>query len=262
MAVTRALIPCGGKGTRMLALTRGAAKELIPVGGVPVVVRVLEECAASGIRDVLVVIAPDKEEIVEALEPIAGRDGMPATISFIVQNEARGLADAIRMGRSFAAGQPMVVALPDNLFAGADPGVKQVVDTFAATRKNVVAVVEISAAEAARRGPTSVYAGSLNGDEFAITTIPNKRDRTATFDTGGAKSAFTGVGRYVFSADVFGIIDEVEKELEAGAELDDVPVMQRLLAKGELTGRRIRGKFYDAGLVDGYHEANGDFGGR
>ena len=50
----------------MLSLTKGAAKELVPVAGVPVVVRVLEECAASGIDRVIVVVSPTKQSVIDA----------------------------------------------------------------------------------------------------------------------------------------------------------------------------------------------------
>jgi UTP--glucose-1-phosphate uridylyltransferase len=255
-AVRRAIIPCGGKGTRMLSLTQGAPKELIPVAGVPVVEWVARECAESGVRELLVVIAPGKEAIVEHLQPLAGRADMPERIEFAVQTEARGLADAIRIGREFAGRAPLAVALPDNLFIGDAPGVAQVAETYQRTRKNVVAVVEIFADEAARRGATSVVPGRLEGDDFHIERIPDKGARTATFDTGGAPSAFTGVGRYVFEPEVFGTIDEVERTLQPGAELDDVPLMQRLLRRGRLIGRRVRGRFLDVGLPQGYEEAN------
>ncbi|HEX2722745.1 MAG TPA: sugar phosphate nucleotidyltransferase [Gemmatimonadaceae bacterium] len=261
MTVTRALVPCGGRGTRMMGLTGGAPKELIDIGGVPVVVRVLEECAASGIEEVLVVISPEKNAVVDLLAPLSGRERMPASISFAVQQEPRGLADAIRLGRGFAGTGPMGVALPDNLFAGAAPGLKQVIDTHVATGKNVVAVVEITAAEASRRGPTSVYPGRISGDEFVIDRIPGKGERGKTFDTGGAASAFTGVGRFVFTPDAFDAIDFVEETLSAGAELDDVPVMQRLLEGGRLTGRRIVGRFFDVGLPGGYDEAKTEYSG-
>ena len=257
--VRRVLIPCGGKGTRMMALTRGAPKELIEVAGVPVVVRVLEECAESGIEEALIVISPDKQEIVDALAPLEGREGMPGSISFAVQREPRGLADAIRLGRGFSMGEPLGVALPDNLFGGDVPGMQQVIETHADTGKNVVAVVEITAEEASRRGPTSVYPGRVNGSEYVIDRIPDKGERTQTFDTGGAHSAFTGVGRYVFTADAFEAIDAVEAELDPGEELDDVPVMQRLLAAGSLTGRKIDGPFFDVGIVSGYEEADAAF---
>lgn len=261
MTVTRALIPCGGRGTRMLSLTRGAPKELLEVAGVPVLVRVLEECRESGIEEVLVVISPEKSAIVDLLAPLSGAEGMPASISFAVQKEPRGLADAIRLGRDFAAGLPLAVALPDNLFAGADPGLKQVIETHVHTRKNVVAMVEITEEEASRRGPTAVFPGHLEGDEFVIDRIPDKRDKGKTFDTGGSRSAFTGVGRYVFTVDAFEAIDEVESQLAEGAELDDVPVMQKLLAAERLTGRRILGRFFDVGLVSGYEEATAEYGG-
>jgi UTP-glucose-1-phosphate uridylyltransferase len=240
----------------MLSLTRGAPKELIPIAGVPVVEWVARECAASGVRELLVVIAPGKEAIVEHLQPLAGTGGMPERIAFAVQRDARGLADAIRIGREFVERAPLAVALPDNLFIGDDPGVAQVAESYGRTQKNVVAVFEIFADEAARRGPTSVFPGRLAGDEFLIERIPDKGARTATFDTGGAPSAFTGVGRYVFEPEVFDTIDEVERALKPGEELDDIPVMQRLLARGRLVGRRIRGRFLDVGLPQGYAEAN------
>ena len=51
-------------------------------------------------------------------------------------------------------------------------------------------------------------------------------------------------------------MDDVERALKPGAELDDIPVMQRLLDAGRLVGRRIRGRFLDVGLPDGHAEAN------
>jgi UTP--glucose-1-phosphate uridylyltransferase len=255
-SVTRALIPCGGRGTRMLALTKGAPKELIDVGGLPALVRVLGECGASGITDVIIVIAPDKDAIVETSKRAAGLSGMPARISFVVQEKPRGLADAIRLGRDFAAGQPIAVALPDNLFADGEPALAQVIETYLKTEMNVVAVVPISAEEASRRGPTSIYEGIANQNEFTITKLPGKGERGSTFDTHGAASALTGVGRLVFTTDAFDAIDAVAKTMSPGEELDDVPVMQRLLAKHRLIGRRIEGRFFDIGLEPGYYEAN------
>jgi hypothetical protein len=65
----------------------------------------------------------------------------------------------------------------------------------------------------------------------------------------------------VFLPDAFDAIDTVERTLAPGAELDDVPVMQLLLAKGTLTGRRILGRFFDVGLISGYEEASAEYGG-
>lgn len=255
--LTRALIPCGGKGTRMRGLTGGRPKELIDVAGEPLLVHVLRECVASGVEEVLIVTAPGKNALEREIAPLAGTEAMPRRIVFIAQAEPRGLADAIRLGRRFAGGDALAVALPDNLFVDGPPALAQVIETYDATGKSVVAIVEISATDAARRGATAVYQGQLRpAGEFRLASIPDKGAHSGTFDTGGAATAYTGVGRYVFTSEAFGAIDEVERALPAGRELDDVPVMQRLLAHDRLTGRLVRGRFLDVGLPDGYREAD------
>lgn len=242
----------------MASLTGGRAKELMPVAGVPLLLRVLGECAASGIEEVLVVAAPDKEDVIDVARSAAGNPDMPSRIETVIQHEPRGLADAIRLGRAFSADQPLGVALPDNLFLADVPALQQLIDTYNATGKNVVAMVELFPDDAVRAGPTAIYAGKLveGGDEFTIGEVPSKGARGSTFDLQGLPSGFTGVGRYVFLPEVFAAIDEVECRLPPGAELDDVPVMALLLERDRLVGRRIVGEFLDVGLPGGYREAN------
>ncbi len=256
MSLTKALIPCGGKGTRMSSLTRGSAKELLPVAGVPLVLRVMEECAASGAREVLVVSAPGKDNLNETVRAAAGAPRMPERVHVVTQEDPRGLADAIRLGRNFVGSDSFGVALPDNLFLSDEPALAQLFRVHQPTGKNVVAIVELTAADRARYGPTAIYPGRLNGDEYVIESIADKESRHTTFDLKGATSAFTGVGRYVFLPEVFSSIDEVEANLRSGQELDDVPVLQVLLRRGRLTGCRIRGDFLDVGLPTGYREAD------
>jgi UTP--glucose-1-phosphate uridylyltransferase len=254
-AVRHALIPCGGRGTRMQAVTHGAPKELLPIAGVPLIEWIARECAASGTIELLVVTAPGKQAIRERLAPHAGTPGFPVHIEFVEQPAPRGLADAIRLGRAFAGGAPLAVALPDNLFVGDAPGLSQVVETYYRTGLNVVAVVDVRRADAGRRGATAIYPGTAHGDEFQITSIPDKGPRHATFDTGDAASAVTGVGRYLFTDEVWSVIDAVERTLPPEAEVDDIPVLQQLLAAHRLIGRRMRGQFLDVGLPAGYAEA-------
>jgi UTP-glucose-1-phosphate uridylyltransferase len=240
----------------MSSLTKGAAKELLPIAGVPLVLRVMEECAASGAREVLIVSAPGKEDLNETARAAAGSPRMPARVHVITQENPRGLADAIRLGRDFVGGDTFGVALPDNLFLGAEPALAQLSAVHERTGKNVVAIVELTAANRDRYGPTAIYPGRLKGDEYIIESIPTKGPRGTTFDLGGATSAFTGVGRYVFLPEVFSAIEEVEKTLASGQELDDIPVMQLLLQRERLNGCRIRGDFLDVGLPTGYREAD------
>jgi UTP--glucose-1-phosphate uridylyltransferase len=256
MSLSKALIPCGGKGTRMSSLTKGSAKELLPIAGVPLVLRVMEECAASGARDVLIISAPGKNDLNETVLSAAGRPRMPERVQVVTQQDPRGLADAIRLGRDFVGDATFGVALPDNLFLGDEPALAQLSRVHERFGKNVVAIVELTAATRAQAGPTAIYPGRLNGDDYVIESIPDKGPRRTTFDLKGAFSAFTGVGRYVFLPEVFAVIDEVEASLPRGEELDDIPVLQALLRTGRLTGGRIRADFLDVGLPAGYREAD------
>jgi UTP--glucose-1-phosphate uridylyltransferase len=241
----------------MATLTGGHAKELLPVGGRPLLHWVLAECALSGIEEVLVVAAPHKQDVIDVARAASGKPGMPRRIETIIQREPRGLADAVRHGIGFVANDPFGVALPDNLFIADTPALRQLIDAYEDTTRNVVAVVELFPEDAERAGPTAIFPGHLDGDLYEIDDIPSKGARGSTFDLKGAASGFTGVGRYVFlPEEVFAAIDEVERYLSAGAELDDVPVMQLLLARGRLIGRRVVGDFLDVGLPVGYQEAN------
>lgn len=258
-SISKALIPCGGKGTRVASLTGGSAKELLPVGGIPMVLRVMRECAESGVREVLIVSAPGKGDLEDVIASAAGSPGMPTSAAVEIQDEPRGLADAIRLGRDFAGGAPLAVALPDNLFLGDAPALSQLFDVYRRTGKSVVAIVELTEANRDRYGPTSIYPGRAERDEFIIERIPDKRPHGETFDPNGAPFAFTGVGRYVFAPEVFAAIDEVDASLPSGQELDDIPLLQLLLGRGRLTGCLVRGGFFDVGLPSGYLEANARF---
>jgi len=162
----------------------------------------------------------------------------------------------VRVGRSFAGEEPVAIALPDNLFVNTpQPAVAQVIEAYMREHTNVVGLTEITADIAASRGPTPIYPGKRRGDEFVIESIPSKGAHGSTFDLGSAHSAMTGVGRFVFLPEAFGIIDAVELTLEPGKELDDIPVMQQMLLRHTLIGRVLHGAFLDVGLPEGYREA-------
>jgi UTP--glucose-1-phosphate uridylyltransferase len=233
----------------MRAIAGDGPKEMVPVAGEPAIDWVLRECAESGIDEILVVSSPGKPALVSHL---AGWPG----VQIAIQAEPRGLADAIRMGRGFAGDQPLAVALPDNIFVAEPPALAQVIDGYRGGGTNVVAIVEIDAKEAARRGATAALEGTRDGALYRIARIPDKGAKSATFDVRGGASAYTAVGRFVLSPAALAAIDVIERTIPPGAELDDVPLMQYLLARDALLGRVIDGEFLDVGLPAGYEEAN------
>jgi len=223
----------------MRSIAGDGPKEMVPVAGRPAIDWVIDECTASGITEILIVSAPGKDALVSHVSH-------RPDVRVVTQTEPRGLADAIRLGRDFAGNEPLAVALPDNIFLGNRPALAQIID---GARTNTVAVVEVSASAAARKGATSVLEGVRDGTTYVISHIPDKGAK-------GASAGYTAVGRFVFFSEALEAIDVVERTIPSGAELDDVPLMQWLLARGQLEGRVIEGDFLDVGLPSGYAAAN------
>ena len=148
----------------------------LPIAGEPVLAHVLRECAQSGIEHALVVVSPEKQSVVDVREERGGGGGNARA------DRHRG-ADAAAGGSpmryawaaSFANGEPVAVALPDNLFVDTpQPAVAQVIETYGREHVNVVGLTEITADIAASRGPTPIYPGTRAGDEFLIESDPEQ----------------------------------------------------------------------------------------
>src|SRR6476661_4680515 len=108
MEVRHAVVPAGGRGTRMEPVTRAVPKELLPLGVTPLIDLVLDELAAAGLTEVVVVGAPDKPAL---------RDYLGDRVHVIDQPQPRGLGDAVLCAAEVVGDRPFAVALPDALVA-------------------------------------------------------------------------------------------------------------------------------------------------
>lgn len=121
----KGLILSGGKGTRLRPLTHTRAKQLIPIGGKPNLFYVVDDLVKVGIHDIGVIISPETGEEVKAALGDGERWGVRFT--FIVQDQPRGLADAVRTAQPFLGDSPFIVYLGDNLLSG---GIGHMVEAF------------------------------------------------------------------------------------------------------------------------------------
>jgi UTP--glucose-1-phosphate uridylyltransferase len=260
--VTTAVIPCGGKGTRLAAIARDTPKELLPVGGKPLLQWTLEEAAAAGLERAVVVTSPQKPQLARFLSE---RQPIGLSVSIVVQPEPRGLGDAITCARTAIGPGDVAVLLPDNLFSGG-PAIAPVLDARRRTGCAAVLLAEIGAADAATKGATGRVAYRPRVDPAGkglvqIVALAGKGAREARFDTGGSPSAFTAIGRMVFGPDVFERLERlrvrIAQDQGVSTELDDVPLLQELAAQGQLVGVPLTRPvaFYDVGVPEGYHGA-------
>ena len=253
LEVSRALIPCGGRGVRMRSITGRAPKELLEVAGVSALEHVLRECASSLITHALVLVAPGKETIAFKVARLAGMQGFPKEITLLEQPDALGLADAIGRGRDVAPAEPLAVVLPSVLYKGDRPAIAQLISAYRTSLTTVVGLVEARAGIAATRVAVPVVEGTLDGDDVQITRLPDPDAVGAPVPAGGV--TFTFGGRYVLAPDAYIALDATLRSAVPGTETDVLPVLHRLLLRGQLAGKLIRGRYCDLSVPVGLDDA-------
>ncbi len=256
----KAVIPAAGVGTRLLPLTKAVPKELFPIVDKPVLQLIVEEAAATGIEEVLLIVSDRKHAIrdhfdddadLEAFLINAGKEslvdqvrGLSATVRlhYIIQQEQRGLGDAIYLAREFVGSDPFAVLLGDCLIdapAGAPSGLQQLVDVYR-DFGGVVAVEEVP------RELTSRY-GIVAGEpvESGPGGLLRLRELVEKPDPAAAPSRLAISGRYVLPASVFTHLEKTGQGV--GGEIQLTDALNRLAQAEPFHALAWNAKRYDIG---------------
>ena len=110
----KGIILAAGRGTRLYPMTRPVCKPLLPVYDKPLIYYPLAVLMQAGIREVLVIVPPGEVDTFAALLGDGSQLGM--NVQYTVQPVARGIADALLIGRDFVDGDDVCLVLGDNIF--------------------------------------------------------------------------------------------------------------------------------------------------
>jgi glucose-1-phosphate thymidylyltransferase len=120
----KGIILAGGTGSRLYPITKVTNKCLLPVGKEPMIFRMLDIFKRSNIEDVMLVTGP--EHMGDVISLLGSGAEHSCSITYRVQDEANGIAAALKMCSSFAKGEKFAVILGDNIFSDNDEIAKQI----------------------------------------------------------------------------------------------------------------------------------------
>jgi glucose-1-phosphate thymidylyltransferase len=231
--VLRGVILAGGKGTRLGELTRVTNKHLLPIGPYPMVYHPLKKLVGAGIKDVMLVSGTEHMgDFVELLG--SGREHQ-CNLTYRVQDEAGGIAQALGLATLFCHNARAAVILGDNIFL--DP---------LTTLLNEANEHPDWAWLALKRVPDPGRYGVAEFNGKRIISIEEKPQLP--------KSDYAVAGIYIYPPDVFDVVKTLKPSRRGELEITDVN--QFYLKQGRLGYSMLQGYWTDAGTPESLAHAN------
>lgn len=228
MTCMKGIILAGGKGTRLLPLTKIINKHLLPVGKFPMIYYGIEKLRLSGITDILLVVGQEAAGLYAEL--LGSGKELGVNLTYKVQEEAGGIAQAVSLARDFILpGEKFVVLLGDNLFEHSlEPYVKEYIKQEKGARVLLKKAKNL----------TSYGVPILLEDKILwIEEKPNK-----------PKSNYCVTGIYMYDDKVFDIISRMTPSHRGELEITDVNNVYA--AEGLLAYSILDGWWTDAGTFE------------
>ena len=253
MSIEVAVIPAAGRGTRMRPATRVVPKALITVVDRPAVQYAVEEAARAGAKEAIIVVDLDAGHLVAQHFSLDG--ALPGLedirVRPVVQEEPLGLGHAVYEAAEMVANRPFFCLLSDNIVR---PGRDVLADLAAGSDDGAVSVMCL-------RSLTDEFLSKYG------VVIPASEVEDGYLDLAGAvekpgvddaPSRLGLVGRYLFTPEVFSILEKTAPGV--GGEIQLTDAIHELGARRSLRGYIATGDLLDVGTPEGLLKASYELG--
>lgn len=233
MMELRGIVLAGGKGTRLGELTKVTNKHLLPVGPYPMVYYPLKKLTGAGLKEVLLVSGT--EHMGDFVELLGSGREHGCNLTYRVQDEAGGIAQALGLAAHFGRGARNVVILGDNIFQDS-------LGTFIRAANDHPDYAWV----ALKRVPDPGRYGVAELQGNRVVGIEEKPQ--------DPKSDCAVAGIYLYPADVFEVINTLKPSRRGELEITDVNLYY--LKQGRLGYSFLDGYWTDAGTLESLAHAN------
>lgn len=268
MKVRKAVIPAAGLGTRVLPASKSVPKEMLPIVDKPAIQYIVEEAAASGIEEILIItnrgktvmedhfdrspeleerlLATNKAELYEEVVAVSRL----ANIQYLRQKETKGLGHAVACARAFVGNEPFAVLYGDDVIIGEIPATKQLCEAYEKYQKGVAGIKFVPKDQIGKYCTLAVE--ELEDKVFSISDMIEKPSEDQFL------SNYAILGRCVLPPSVFDILDDLPPGANGEIQLTDA--MQKLARQEGMIGVEYAAKRYDMGNKLGILQATVEVG--
>jgi len=259
MAISKAVIPAAGLGTRFLPATKAMPKEMLPVVDKPAIQYVVEEAVEAGLTDVLMITGRNKNalenhfdratELEATLEKKGDKRRLQevvhsthlANIHYVRQKDPLGLGHAVLRAHMHVGDNPFAVLLGDDIIDPAESLLKDMVALYDDTPATIVALQEVDPSQVHLYGIATIESTGTD-NVVRITGLVEK----PTADT--APSNLAVIGRYILQPNIFPALEATQPGSGGEIQLTDaLNQVARDTSHGGVLGVVFRGKRYDTG---------------